>query len=83
MRKVKWGVLSTADIARRETIPGMQKAGNCELYAIAGRSLEKANQFASKVYEEAAKANQNTDSKEEDIEDKKDDNVVDADYEEN
>ena len=45
MRKVKWGVLSTADIARRETIPGMQKAGNCELYAIAGRSLEKANQF--------------------------------------
>ena len=24
MRKVKWGVLSTADIARRETIPGMQ-----------------------------------------------------------
>ena len=45
MRKVKWGVLSTADIARRETIPGMQKAENCELYAIAGRSLEKANQF--------------------------------------
>ena len=25
MRKVKWGVLSTADIARRETIPGMKK----------------------------------------------------------
>ena len=45
MKKVKWGVLGTANIARKETIPGMQKAGNCELYAIAGRSLEKANQF--------------------------------------
>lgn len=46
--------------------------------------LEKANAFASKVYEEAAKANggaENT-STEDTTEDKKDDNVVDADYEE-
>ena len=42
MRKVKWGVLSTAGIAYKETIPGMIQAENCELYAIAGRSLEKA-----------------------------------------
>ena len=54
-----------------------------EIKSSKDKLLEKANQFASKVYEEAAKANQNTDSKEEDIEDKKDDNVVDADYEEN
>ena len=46
--------------------------------------LEKANAFASKVYEEAAKANQNNDtSTEETTETKNDDNVVDADYEEN
>jgi len=45
MRKVKWGVLGTADIARGCTIPGMQQAENCELYAVAGRSLEKAQQF--------------------------------------
>lgn len=44
-RKVKWGVLGTADIARRCTIPGMQKADNCYLYAVAGRSMEKAEQF--------------------------------------
>ena len=46
--------------------------------------LEKANAFASKVYEEAAKANggaENT-SAEDTTDDKKDDNVVDADYEE-
>ena len=44
--------------------------------------LEKANAFASKVYEEASKNNQTEASSEEPKEDKKDDNVVDADYEE-
>lgn len=38
MTKVKWGVLGTAGIARGCTIPGMKEAGNCELYAIAGRN---------------------------------------------
>lgn len=47
MTKVKWGVLGTAGIARGCTIPGMQLAENCELYAIAGRSLDKAEQFKS------------------------------------
>ena len=46
MEKVKWGVLGTANIARGCTIPGMKKAGNCELYAIAGRDPEKAKRFA-------------------------------------
>ena len=45
MRKIKWGVLGTADIAQGQTIPGMQLAENCELYAIAGRRMEKAKQF--------------------------------------
>ena len=48
--------------------------------------LEKANQFASKVYEEAAKANADANgaenASEESSTDKKEDNVVDADYEE-
>ena len=47
MRRIKWGVLGTANIARGCTIPGMLLAENCELYAIAGRSLEKAEQFKS------------------------------------
>lgn len=45
MKKVKWGVIGTAYICRRNTLPGMLKADNCELYAIAGRSMEKAEQF--------------------------------------
>lgn len=42
---VRWGVLGTAAIAANCTIPGMKKAGNCELYAIAGRSEEKVVQY--------------------------------------
>ncbi len=45
MRKVRWGVLGTADIARGQTIPGMQLAEHCELYAIAGRKIEKAKSY--------------------------------------
>ena len=45
MRKVRWGVLGTADIARGQTIPGMKAAEHAELYAIAGRRLEKAQQY--------------------------------------
>jgi len=45
MRKVRWGVMGTADIARGQTIPGMQLAEHCELYAIAGRKIEKAKQY--------------------------------------
>ena len=43
--KVKWGIMGTAGIASWGTIPGMLKADSCELYAIAGRSLEKAEAF--------------------------------------
>lgn len=45
MKKIKWGVLGTAGIAKGQTIPGMKEADNCELYAIAGRNLEKAKVF--------------------------------------
>ena len=45
MQKVKWGILGTAGIAKSCTVPGMKQADNCDLYAIAGRSLEKAEVF--------------------------------------
>ena len=48
MANIKWGVLGTANIARGCTIPGMQLADNCELYAIAGRDKEKAESFMEK-----------------------------------
>ncbi len=48
MSKVKWGILGTANIADKMTIPGMKEAENCGLYAIAGRSIDKANSFKEK-----------------------------------
>ena len=47
-RKIKWGVLGTAYIFERDTAEGMRQAENCELYAIAGRSIEKAQHFKEK-----------------------------------
>lgn len=45
MAKVKWGVLGTASIAKGCTIPGMKLADNCELCAVAGRDIKKAESF--------------------------------------
>lgn len=45
MKKINWGVLGTAGIAKGQTIPGMLLADNCNLYAIAGRSMEKAKAY--------------------------------------
>lgn len=44
-KKVRWGVLGTATIAKNHTLPGMVEAENCELYAIAGRTMEKTKEF--------------------------------------
>lgn len=48
MRKIKWGVIGTAGIFAGATAEGMRQAENCELYAIAGRSLEKAEEFKTR-----------------------------------
>lgn len=48
MRRVKWGVLGTAYIFERDMAEGMKQAENCTLYAIAGRSMEKAEAFKEK-----------------------------------
>ena len=55
-----------------------------EIKSSKDKLLEKANEFASKVYEEAAKANGGTENASEDStsSNENDDNVVDADYEE-
>ncbi|MEI8200485.1 MAG: Gfo/Idh/MocA family oxidoreductase [Eubacteriales bacterium] len=42
MRRIKWGILGAADIARSCMIPAMKTAPNCQLFAIASRSFEKA-----------------------------------------
>lgn len=47
MRRVKWGVLGCAAFAKSTAIPAMVRAEGVELTAIASRSLEKAEAFAS------------------------------------
>lgn len=44
-RIINWGVIGTAGIAKGQTIPGMMQAENCRLFAIAGRSMEKALEY--------------------------------------
>jgi predicted dehydrogenase len=46
---VRWGTLSTANIALKKVLPGMQKAANCEVTAIASRDLAKAQQAAAQL----------------------------------
>jgi predicted dehydrogenase len=46
MKKVVWGVLSTARIGTQKVIPGMKKSPWCDLRAIASRSRESAQKAA-------------------------------------
>ena len=45
----KWGVMGTAYIFERDTARGMQLADNCELTAIAGRNMAKAEAFKEQM----------------------------------
>ncbi len=45
-RKVRWGVLSTANIGRAAVVPAIRGSSNGELVAVASRDLERARAFA-------------------------------------
>lgn len=49
MRKVKWGVLSTANIGVKHVIPSMQKSELCEMYAISSRNIDSAKAAADEL----------------------------------
>lgn len=49
MKKVVWGVLSTARIGWEKVIPGMQAAQHCDIRAIASRDLERGRALADKL----------------------------------
>ncbi len=49
MKKLQWGVLSTAKIGIEKVIPAMQKGRYCEISAIASRDLARARQAAQKL----------------------------------
>ncbi|HMK82105.1 MAG TPA: Gfo/Idh/MocA family oxidoreductase [Candidatus Bathyarchaeia archaeon] len=46
-RRIRWGVLGTANIGRVRVIPAIQHSNNGELVAVASRDSQKARDFAS------------------------------------
>jgi len=49
MKKLRWGVLSTAKIGVNKVIPAMQQSKYCEITAIASRNLKRAKLEAEKL----------------------------------
>jgi predicted dehydrogenase len=47
--ELRWGVLSTADIARKKVIPGIQRADRCHVVAIASRDGQRARTVAGEL----------------------------------
>jgi predicted dehydrogenase len=47
MNKVRWGILSTANIGREKVIPAIQKGKHCVVLAIASRKKELAEKEAA------------------------------------
>ncbi|MCB8747144.1 Gfo/Idh/MocA family oxidoreductase [Rhodoferax sp. U2-2l] len=49
MKKVNWGILSTAKIGREKVIPALQKGQHSQVSAIASRSLASAQKVATEL----------------------------------
>jgi predicted dehydrogenase len=49
MATVRWGILSTADIAVSKVIPGIRRAARCEIVAIASRDADRARSAADRL----------------------------------
>jgi predicted dehydrogenase len=49
MSSLRWGILSTADIAMGKVIPAIQRAARCEVVAIASRTAARAEAAAAEL----------------------------------
>ena len=49
MEKVRWGIMSTADIGAIKVIPAMQNGVHCDIHALASLALEKAKTLGTKL----------------------------------
>ena len=47
--KIRWGVISTANIGRAAVLPAIQASRNGELVAVASRDGAKAAEFAAQL----------------------------------
>jgi len=50
MKKIRWGILSTAKIGREKVIPAMQQSPLCDIAAIASRNFELAKSVAKELH---------------------------------
>ena len=50
MKKIRWGIMGTAGIAKRSVIPGIQQSETGEVVAIASRTLDRAKQTAEELH---------------------------------
>lgn len=48
MKKLRWGILSTANIAQQWLIPALQKSHHNQVVAVASRDLKRANDCATR-----------------------------------
>ena len=48
-RKLRWGIISTADIGMKKVIPGIQRSPHSEVVAIASRDLKRAQHAAERL----------------------------------
>ena len=49
MKKVTWGILSTAKIGWEKVVPAMQQSALCDMRAVASRNLDAAKAYAAKL----------------------------------
>ena len=49
MQKIRWGILSTANIGLKKVIPAMQQGSFCAVTAIASRDLDTAQAAAQEL----------------------------------
>lgn len=50
MQKIKWGILSSAKIAREKVIPAMLQGVHCDITAIASRNITAAKEEAGRLH---------------------------------
>jgi predicted dehydrogenase len=48
-KKIRWGILSTANIGKKRVIPAIQASNNGEVVAVASRNVDRARQFAAEI----------------------------------
>ena len=49
MRKIRWGIISTAKIGVVKVIPAMQKTQYCDIIGLSSRDIERAKSAAEKL----------------------------------